>query len=169
VALRVIARRLPLDRNAVRRYARAATWQETVPSRPRHPGIIAPYHEYLQRRWDEGAHSPMAPYREITARGFTGCYNTVMYHCRTLPDASESSRAALQQALSTRQAARWMLTHPENLREEDRIILKTCSRAARPWPRCTTASAPSTRCSPAAAPNCCSSGSRTSRATTSPR
>lgn len=124
VALRVIARRLPLDRNAVRRYARAATWQETVPSWPRHPGIIAPYHDYLQRRWDEGAHSPMALYREITARGFTGCYNSVMYHCRTLPDASESSRAALQQAVSTRQAARWMLTHPENLREEDRIILK---------------------------------------------
>ena len=119
VALRVIARRLPLDRNAVRRYARAATWQETVATWPKHPGIIAPYHDYLQQRWDDGEHSPTALYREITARGFTGCYNTVMYHCRTLPGP-----AAFQQALSTRQAARWMLTHPENLREEDRITLK---------------------------------------------
>ena len=105
VALRVIARQLPLDRNAVRRYARAATWQETVPTWPKHPGIIAPYHDYLQQRWNEGEHSPTALHREITTRGFTGSSNTVMYHCHTLHDAHESDRSAPQQALSTRQAA----------------------------------------------------------------
>lgn len=124
VTLREIARRLPLDRNRVRRYARAASWQETVPTWPRHPGIIAPYRGYLRQRWEEGEHSPTALHREITERGFTGCYNTVMYYCRTLRDDVEASRGAPQQALSPRQAARLMLTRPDHLHEDGRLALK---------------------------------------------
>ncbi|MBF8184792.1 ISL3 family transposase, partial [Nonomuraea sp. K274] len=50
MALRAIGRHLDLDRNAVRRYARAATWQQVAPLWPRRIGILAPYQGHLHRR-----------------------------------------------------------------------------------------------------------------------
>jgi hypothetical protein len=72
MALCAIARHLDLDRNAVRRYAHAATWQRVAPIWPRRVGILAPCQGYLHRRWAEGERNMAGLAREAIAPGFCG-------------------------------------------------------------------------------------------------
>ncbi|WP_229914554.1 ISL3 family transposase [Streptomyces capitiformicae] len=55
LSVRAVAHRLDLARNTVRRYARAATWQELATGRWQNlPSTLDPYKPYLHRRWNEG-------------------------------------------------------------------------------------------------------------------
>ncbi|MDR3032531.1 MAG: hypothetical protein LBV78_05380, partial [Kitasatospora sp.] len=74
---RAIARHLDLDRNVVRRFARAGTWQQAAPTWPQRVGILTPYQGYLHRRWSEGEHNVAALFRELAACGFGGSEPTV--------------------------------------------------------------------------------------------
>jgi transposase len=71
VSVREIATKLGLHRATVTRYVRADDFPERATRRPG-SGILAPYTEYLQRRWDEGCRNGLGLLREIQARGFTG-------------------------------------------------------------------------------------------------
>ncbi|MCX5336782.1 ISL3 family transposase [Streptomyces sp. NBC_00140] len=124
MALRAIGRHLDVDRNVVRRHARAATWQEVAPTWPRGDSIIAPYQGHLHRLWAEGEHNIAALAREITARGFRGSEATVRLYLSSHRQALDAGLPPPAPARSTFEVTRLLTTRPERLDEDQRIFVK---------------------------------------------
>ncbi|WP_323187331.1 MULTISPECIES: ISL3 family transposase [unclassified Streptomyces] len=124
MALRAIARHMDLDRNVVRRHARAATWQEVVPVWPRRVGIIGPYQGHLHRRWAEGEHNIAALAREITARGFHGSEGTVRLYLTSHREALDAGLPPPAPARSAFEVTRLLTTRPERLGEDQQVFVK---------------------------------------------
>uniref|UniRef100_A0AAU2UYB3 ISL3 family transposase n=1 Tax=Streptomyces sp. NBC_00003 TaxID=2903608 RepID=A0AAU2UYB3_9ACTN len=124
MALRAIGRHLDLDRNVIRRHARAATWQEVAPTWPRGVGIIAPYQGHLHRRWAEGEHNIAALAREVTARGFRGSEATVRLYVTSHREALDAGLPPPAPARNAFEVTRLLTTRPERLSEDQRIFVK---------------------------------------------
>lgn len=126
MALRAIGRHLDVDRNVIRRHARAATWQEVAPTWPRGEGIIAPYQGHLHRRWAEGEHNIAALAREIAARGFRGSEATVRLYLTNHREALDAGLPppAPAPARSTFEVTRLLTTRLERLDEDQRVFVK---------------------------------------------
>ncbi|MFI1471495.1 ISL3 family transposase [Streptomyces wuyuanensis] len=111
-SLNAAARELGLDWRTVRKYARAATWQECVRrTRPRRPTSLDPYLDYLRQRWEEGEHTATVLHQEIVAKGYRGHYQRVKMAIaplrRGLPIDTPRERPP-----SPRQVACWITTAP---------------------------------------------------------
>ncbi|MEZ0096074.1 ISL3 family transposase [Streptacidiphilus sp. EB129] len=124
MALRAIGRHMDLDRNVVRRHARAATWQEVVPVWPRRAGILGPYQGHLHRRWAEGEHNIAALAREITARGFRGSEATVRLYLTSHREALDIGLPPPAPARSAFEVTRLLTTRPKRLDEDQRLFIK---------------------------------------------
>ncbi|WP_155820228.1 hypothetical protein [Komagataeibacter europaeus] len=80
------------ERKTLRRWFRqghAPAWKRTTTK----PGILAPYTDYLDRRWYEGCHNATALWRELVSKGFTGKYGTVRKWLTTRLAASPQQRS----------------------------------------------------------------------------
>jgi transposase len=66
-----IARELGLGRRTIERWNRVAGFPERKPRR-RPPNPLAPYADYLERRWNEGCHTGLQLWREVCAQGYRG-------------------------------------------------------------------------------------------------
>lgn len=111
-SLNAAAHQLGLNRRTVRKYARAASWQECVRrTRPRRPTSLDPYLDYLRQRWEEGEHTATVLHQEIVAKGYRGHYQRVKMAIaplrRGLPIDTPRERPP-----SPRQVARWITTAP---------------------------------------------------------
>ncbi|MFJ9543858.1 ISL3 family transposase [Streptomyces sp. NPDC101225] len=124
MALRAIARHLDLDRNAVRRYARAATWQQAAPSWPQRASILAPYQGYLHRRWAEGEHNIAALFREVAERGFSGSEATVRLYAASHREALDAGLPPPGPDRSAFEVSRLLMTRPQRLDEDQRTFVK---------------------------------------------
>ncbi|MGW3651700.1 ISL3 family transposase [Streptomyces sp. NPDC000878] len=124
MALRAIGRHLDLDRNVIRRHARAATWQEVAPIWPRRAGILAPYQGHLHRRWAEGEHNIAALAREITARGFRGSEATVRLYLTSHREALDAGLPPPAPARSAFEVSRLLTSRPEQLDADQRVFVK---------------------------------------------
>jgi AcrR family transcriptional regulator len=117
--LRQICRQLGLSRGTVRRFARAEDVEDLVPSQ-RHSGrvsILAPYVEYLQRRFAEGVTNAATLYAEIHALGYRGSGPLVRRYLQPLrTGATPPPRTA---ALTTRSISSLLLRHPDDLDETE--------------------------------------------------
>lgn len=125
MALRAIARHLELDRNAVRRYARAPTWQQAAPTWPKRTGIIAPYQSFLHRRWAEGQHNIAALHREIAGQGFSGSEGTVRLYVTDHQEVLDLGLPPPAPERSPFEVSRLLMTRPERLHEDQRVFLKS--------------------------------------------
>jgi transposase len=74
-AIRDIARTLHLSRNTVRRFLRTTDFPERASRRDRRD--IAPFADYLKRRWAEGCHNAATLMQEVVKQGFRGSYSTM--------------------------------------------------------------------------------------------
>lgn len=75
VSIKRIAASIGVERKTVRGWLRAggaSLWRE-----PPQPGGLAPYQDYLDRRWTEGCHNAAQLWRELVERGFSGRPGTV--------------------------------------------------------------------------------------------
>jgi len=124
MAIRAIARDLNLDRNAGRRYARAATWAQAAPTWPKRAGILAPYQAYVHQRWAEGEHNIVALHREIAARGFCGSEATVRRYASTQREALDANRSPPAPVPSVCDVSWWLMARPERLDEDRRATVK---------------------------------------------
>ncbi|CCK32082.1 transposase [Streptomyces davaonensis JCM 4913] len=111
-SLNAAARELHLDWRTVRKYARAATWQDCVRRpRPHQPTALDPYLDYLQQRWAEGEHTAKVLHQELLAKGYRGHYQRVKTAVaplrRGLPIDTPRERPP-----SPRTVARWITTAP---------------------------------------------------------
>ncbi|WP_370269970.1 hypothetical protein [Streptomyces sp. V4I8] len=128
LSLREIARRLGLGRNTVRKYARAATpeamlhgqWQDRTSK-------LDPYRPYLQQRITEGCTNLSRLHREIQERGARCSYSTLRDYVRPLRPGRQpnSGRPPMTRPPSPREATRWIMSHPDHLRPDDQLQLKT--------------------------------------------
>jgi transposase len=140
MSLRRIAAQVGLQRATVTRYVRADAFPERAGRRPA-PGILAPFEDYLQRRWDEGCRNGLQLLREIQARGFPGSRKQLARWVQqrrdapapTTPTRYLQAREALPAAVrdgaprprraSARQLAWLLVRRPERLDEAERAAL----------------------------------------------
>jgi hypothetical protein len=128
-SLSAAGRALGLSRNAVLRFARAATADELLAratSRENSPG---PFKPYLNQRRDEGITDASVLHAELRARGWRGSARTVCRYVRPfrqLPAAPPPAPAVPK----PRQITRWLLSRPAALEAGEQVqlteILASC-------------------------------------------
>ncbi|WP_034272546.1 ISL3 family transposase [Haloechinothrix halophila] len=115
VGLLEISRRLNLALNTVKRYARIDQPERLVRAPQYRPTLVDPFRDYLRRRREEDPAVPVLQLlHEITELGYTGSQN-LLYRYIT-QGRVESDRPAI----SPKRLTRYLLTHPELLRENQR-------------------------------------------------
>ncbi|WP_338017475.1 ISL3 family transposase [Streptomyces adustus] len=127
LSLREVARRLGLGRNTVRKYARAASpeamlhgqWQDRTSKLDRH-------RPYLEQRIAEGCTNLSSLHRELQERGVRCAYSTLRDYVHPLRPGRRpaASRPPMVRPPSPREATRWIMSHPNHLREDDQLRLK---------------------------------------------
>jgi transposase len=122
---RAIARELGLHRQTVQRYVKA----ETAPIRVRRAsrqGILAPYEDYLRKRWHEGERNGMALWREIVAQGYPGGRSNVARLVTQLRKQEQSREVDAEplRGLTPRQALGPLLVPPERRTVEQKATIR---------------------------------------------
>jgi transposase len=117
-----ISRTLKLDRATVRRYATAATAGQLIGgARLTQPGLLGPHQAYLRQRWDEGIRSTERLHTELRDRGYHGSLRTLRRLTAQL--RQDTAVPAPPPAPPAKKVARWILTPPGKLTDEDRAAL----------------------------------------------
>ncbi|KOU50307.1 ISL3 family transposase [Streptomyces sp. WM6378] len=125
---REIARRLGMGRHTVRKYARDASpeamlhgqWQNRTSK-------LDPYRSYLEQRIAEGCTNLLQLHRELQEHGARSSYSTLRDYVHPLRPRKppRSGRPPMARPPSPREATRWIMSHPDHLRDTDQQRLKT--------------------------------------------
>ena len=117
-----ISRTLKLDRATVRRYAAAATAGQLIAgARLTQAGLLGPHQAYLRQRWDDGARSTERLHAELRDRGYRGSLRTLRRLTARL--RRDTAVPAPPPAPPAKKVARWILTPPGDLADDDRVAL----------------------------------------------
>ncbi|MFG3225148.1 ISL3 family transposase [Kitasatospora sp. NPDC048194] len=117
VGLLECSRRLGLALNTVKRYARHTEPERLVRAPLYRPTLVDPYREHLRRRRAEDPAVPVTHLlREIKELGYTGSANLLVRYI------NQGRVEADHASLSPRKAARLLLTDPDHLREDQRVL-----------------------------------------------
>ncbi|MFF4795664.1 transposase [Streptomyces sp. NPDC001276] len=120
---RVIARKLGLSRNTVRRFARAATWQELTTGKWQgSPSVLDTYKPYLHQRWNEGSTSAATLFEEIRAAGYGGGLTVLRDYLRPLRTGAPPREKV--RSPSVREVTSWIARHPASLTPDETLNLK---------------------------------------------
>ena len=143
----MIAAEVGLSRTTVTRYVRADGFPERA-SRRSTPGILAPFVEHLQQRWDAGCRNGSALLREIQAQGFTGSRKqlarwiqqrretpapttpTKYRHVQENLPASVREAASRPRRASARQLSWLLVRQPERLDDGEQAALAQMQNAS---------------------------------------
>lgn len=124
VGLLECARRLNLALNTVKRYARIGEPERLVRAPQYRPTLVDPYRDHLrQRRQDDPAVPVLRLFEEIKALGYKGSLN-LLYRYIT-----QGRVEADRPAISPRRLARYLLTRPGDLTEQQRELRDTLTAA----------------------------------------
>lgn len=125
VSIKRIATLLGSERKTVRGWLRtgsARLWRK-----PQRSGVLAPFLDFLDRRWTEGCRNAALLWRELVSRGFSGRPGTVRGWAgkRRKAEPKAAMNAHGEQVLTSfvfsgRRIAHLLMTNPEALPEADR-------------------------------------------------
>ena len=122
--IKAIMRELGLAKETVRKFYRASSVEEvTATSRVGRPSVLDGFKPYLHERFNAGLTNVSALFREIREQGYRGSRGTVADYLapfRILGAAPAPTPAAPK----VRHVASWMLHHPDDLDDEQRLQLK---------------------------------------------
>jgi transposase len=122
--IKPIMRELGLAKETVRKFYRAASVEEvTATSRAGRPSMLDEFKPYLHERFNAGITNVSALFREIRERGYRGSLSTVADYLAPFR-AVGAAPAAKPAAPKVRHVASWMLHHPDDLNDEQRLQLK---------------------------------------------
>lgn len=125
-----IGQRVGLSSKTVRRYLKLGHLPEIT--RQRRPGLLKPFLDYLQARWQVGCHNGAQLYREIKQLGYTGGRTTVADWIavqRKQLSPQQRTTAQRKRPWSAR-AVSWLLVKaPEKLEPEEKMILQRVLQA----------------------------------------
>jgi transposase len=126
-----IMRELGLAKETVRRFARAASVEDLLAkARDGRPSVLDEFKPYLHERFNAGLTNASALFREIRERGYRGSRGTLAGYLAPFR-AVGAAPAPQPAAPKVRHVASWMLHHPDDLDEEQRLGLEQV-RAACP-------------------------------------
>ncbi|MFI0976430.1 ISL3 family transposase [Streptomyces sp. NPDC021093] len=120
---RSVARQLGMTLNTIMRFSRATTPEDMFTGQWQGRATrLDDFKPYLDQRWQEGCTNAWKLWEEIKDQGYPRGYNTVRaYVSRTLRGKPQSVGP---RPPSARAVTRWLLTHPDALRESERLQLK---------------------------------------------
>ena len=124
-SLAEVCRQLELERDTVRRFARAASLDELLVKAVNRASVLDGYTQHLSARFAAGVTNATVLHTELTALGFTGSVQTIrrwLHPLRTTTPTSapQPARAtvpklALPAVPKPRQITRWIMTDPQHL------------------------------------------------------
>jgi transposase len=129
--LSAIARQLGMHRETIRRFMRADCYPEKAPPF-RKPSKVAPFDEYLRRRWAEGCYNARQLWRELRDHGYKGCLAALRRYLQPWRNLLPGELRQCQQAPSFQppspQRAVWWLLRPsaELETEESQYVKELC-------------------------------------------
>lgn len=129
LSIRVIAMRLDIARNTVRRYLRCQGEIQTA-MRPRRSSLLDPYYDFLMQRWSEGCSNAHQLFNELRAKGYQGGEVTVRNFVARLRKDLPGLARPLRKSERTNQPSysprelRWLLAKSEeDLRTQEQTDL----------------------------------------------
>jgi transposase len=122
--IKPIMRELGLAKETVRKFYRATSVEEvTATSRAGRPSVLDEFKPYLHERFNAGITNVSALFREIREQGYRGSRGTVADYLAPFR-AVGAAPAPKPAAPKVRHVASWMLHHPDDLDDEQRLLLK---------------------------------------------
>ena len=121
--IKPIARETGLAKETVRRFYRAAAAEELLAKvRDGRPSLLDDCKPYLHQRWDQGCTNVRQLHAELKDRGFKGGYGTIRDYMLPFRQAG-AAPPAVPGPPKARDLARWILTDPGNLGDDEKESL----------------------------------------------
>ncbi|WP_235990261.1 transposase [Streptomyces ureilyticus] len=127
LSLSAIGRRLQLDRKTVWRYRHNNLEDLLASAGDRGAGVLDPFTDYVQDRFQAGCTSSMQLYRELLALGYTGGYHVVNRYVTSIRKGVAIPTLAVTP--SPRTITSWIMRPHETLRASDSAQLETARNA----------------------------------------
>lgn len=122
--IKAIMRELGLAKETVRKFYRATSVEEvTATSRAGRPSMLDEFKPYLHERFNAGITNISALFREICEQGYRGSRGTVADYLAPFR-AVGAAPPAKPPVPKVRHVTSWMLHHPDDLDDEQRLQLK---------------------------------------------
>ena len=134
-----ISRTLRIHRHTVEKYLAFKVPPQRRPFTKK-VSAIAPYEDYILKRWKEGCHNAMQIHREISEQGYPGAYQNVVRITRYLKEQEVLGEPLpdTSPGISASQAAGILVKRPENRPEEELRTLKRLKTVHQVTERCCT-------------------------------
>jgi hypothetical protein len=118
--IKPIMRETGLAKETVRRFYYAETADGLLAKvRDGRPSILDEHKPYLHQRWNDGVTNVVQLHTEVKERGYKGSYGTVRDYMLPFREAG-AAPPAVPGPPKARDLASWILTHPDNLKDEDK-------------------------------------------------
>jgi transposase len=132
MSLSAIARQLGMHRETVRMFIRAASYPEKA-APYRKPSKVAPFAEYLRRRWAEGCYNARQLFRELRQPGYAGCLAALRRYLQPWRGVLPSELCRKQampnfQPPPPQRTVWWLLRESRKLKTEERAYVKELCR-----------------------------------------
>jgi len=121
--LSAISRATGLDRDTVRRFARAGSIEELLVKATSRESKLDEFKPYLHQRWNEGVTDAAVLHAELQQRGWAGSDQAVRRYVRPFRQAPAAPEPA-PAVPKTRQITRWLLTRPDRLQPDEQAQLQ---------------------------------------------
>jgi transposase len=133
-----IARELGIQRQTVRRFARASQFPERA-IQPKRSSQLDPYRAYLLERWEQGCYNGKQLWRELVVQGYAGSMSAVYGYLKSHTDwfilptqfnsdnrsGSKQPATTKTSSLSARQVSSWLISQPDKLSSKQQLSLET--------------------------------------------
>jgi transposase len=123
---RAIAKEMGLSRMTVRRFLHSGDFPER--SRRECQTALAPFRQYLQKRWSEGCHNAAQLWRELRQQGYRGQRTRVKEFVRAWRSPSPTSIKVPKQP-SPRQLAVWLTKPLEQRKQQEQAWVQILTSA----------------------------------------
>ncbi|MHC5262668.1 ISL3 family transposase [Streptomyces sp. UC4497] len=127
LSLSAIGRRLRLDRKTVRRYLHSDLEDLLASARDRGAGLLDPFTDYVQHRFQAGCTNSMQLYRELVGLGYVGGYHVVNRYVITIRKGTAVPAQAATP--SPRIITSWFMCPQETLRPSETAQLEAVRNA----------------------------------------
>jgi len=121
--IKPVKRETGLAKETVRRFYYAETVDELLAKvKDGRPSILDEYKPYLHQRWNQGCTNVIQLHAELQERGYKGGYGTIRDYVLPFRQAG-AAPPAVPGPPKARDLARWILTDPGNLDDEEKAKL----------------------------------------------
>jgi transposase len=132
-----IARTLGIHRHTVQKYSALESAPERKP-RVRKASALAPYEDYILKRFMDGCHNATQIHKEIVEQGYPGAYNNIVRITQYLKKCEREGKPLPDSppGLSAAQAKGILITRPEKRTDQQALTIERMKVADRHVGKC---------------------------------